>query len=66
MYNSEEMLELKYDEMIRETELAWLLRFGDDEAWLPKSLCENDCENYVISVPGWMVKKKELDMYLND
>jgi len=61
--DNNELIQLKYDEIIQETDLAWLLRFGDDEVWMPKSRCENDDEERLISVPQWLIEEKGLEVY---
>ncbi len=44
-----------------ETDDAWLLELETgDSVWLPKSQCELDTENMVVTVPEWLAEKKEL------
>lgn len=65
---------LAYDEVIAETVMAWLLQFGDDQEWLPKSKCCLDGDdvgdghgNYgkggLVDIPEWLAEKKGLEAY---
>lgn len=57
-------VELKYDEMLHETELAYLLRFDTEEEWIPKSQVESiDEDNCTVELPEWLVLKKGLENY---
>jgi len=53
--------EYTFDELIRETELSWLLKMGDDEIWFPKSKCELDENDKIIVVPEWLAIEKGLE-----
>lgn len=56
-----ESIPIDYDEMVHETDAAWLLDTAIGRIWFPKSLCslEADDEKYVL-VPEWLAKEKEL------
>lgn len=50
----------------RETEKAILLRVGEIEAWLPKSLIETTMKTTTdieIQMPLWLAEEKGLDNY---
>jgi hypothetical protein len=60
-------IDLKYDEIMAQTERAILFRFDNEEVWLPRSQIEDpneldDCGGEV-SVQYWIVKEKELEGY---
>ncbi len=46
-----------YDELVRDDELSWLLKFPDvvEPVWLPKAECEIDEADMTIEVPDWLV-----------
>jgi hypothetical protein len=45
-------------ELIRETELAYLINDGEIECWVPKSLTEHDGESFTM--PEWLAQEKGL------
>jgi len=51
---------LPFDDILKETDSAWLLDFGYIEVWLPKSQCEMDEDENTIEVPEWLAIEKEL------
>lgn len=63
-----EYLYIVYDEIIHETDLAYLLSFDGEEKWVPKSvikdgdlsLLENGDE---IFIEKWFCKKEGLEEY---
>lgn len=46
-------------ELRHETDSAYLIFDGDQEAWVPKSLVEWDGE-MTFTMPEWLAKEKEL------
>lgn len=53
--------------IVHESDLAWLFEpapgldpGGAIEVWLPKSQCEWDEDEQVMTVPEWLAKAKEL------
>lgn len=45
-------------ELIHETAKAWLLDFGDNQVWIPKSVGELDEKQTTITLPErWAVDK---------
>jgi len=65
-----EYLSLDYDEVIHETEKAYLLAFGDLQQWLPKSVVDPefmplDEDGGEVAVEAWFIHKQELEDYLS-
>lgn len=56
-------LDLLFDDLVHETENAWLLQFGDEEVWLPKSQCEIFLGDQVVTVPQWLAEEEGLEGY---
>ena len=50
-----------YDELIHETESAWLLSFDGEEIWFAKSECAIDENEKNIEVPEWLAIEKGLE-----
>jgi hypothetical protein len=57
---------LDVDEILRETDAAFLVQIGEDEVWLPKSQIDGadgyevgDCD-LTISVTEWLARQKGL------
>ena len=58
-------MEITYDKIIRETPKAYLVLFGDEWIWLPKSkieIRELTHEKY-ITLPMWLAVEKGLEDY---
>lgn len=56
---------LVYDRIIRETDLAVLFDFGDEELWVPESViesCDGD-EGNEVEIKDWFVLDKGLERY---
>lgn len=56
----------KYDSLVRETDKAFLIRFGDDDVWFPKSQVDLDHVAREITVPDWLAEKKGIEFYRVD
>lgn len=54
---------LQYDEIVWETDNGVQLVFGDEDVWLPFSLCGLDEDNNTIEVPDWMAYRNGLECY---
>jgi hypothetical protein len=55
------MMSMLYQEIVTETEKAWLIKMKSGEAWFPKSQCKLDVTHKVIRVPDWLhnrIKKR--------
>lgn len=55
-------VELAYDEIVRETDLAKCFDLGDQEAWIPKSVIEDDDGEGggIVEVQEWFAEKEGL------
>lgn len=56
---NERPVEVFYDEVVRETDLARLYQIGDVQVWLPKSQVV-ETEPFVIEIPHWLAYEKGL------
>ena len=57
----EDLVEIFYDELIRETDKATLFRIDDEEVWVPKSIMPDiDKAEGVFRVYEWFAFEKEL------
>ncbi len=62
--SNNETLELEYVEIIKETPMAILFEFAEDEeVWLPKSRITVIEEDYIVEVPEWLAMDKEIEDY---
>ena len=50
------MITLEPVEIVKDTELAWLVDYEDKTYWVPKSECK--IEDGVLSIPFWMAEDK--------
>jgi len=50
-----------YDELLTQTDAAWLLRFDNEQIWLPKSQCDIDERTKEIDIPEWLAIEKGLE-----
>jgi len=57
---ADEMVEVDFDGLIRETEMAWLFRIDRQAIWFPKSRCEVDEDEKVVYVPEWLAIEEGL------
>ena len=51
-----------------ETDLAWKVRVGKDEMWLPKSQCSRKEEGLggdTYSIPEWLVDRIGIDQFVD-
>lgn len=65
---SERYLLLVYDEVVKETKLAYLLKFGDEEKWVPKSLLKDPMATLLdngdeILIETWFCIQEGLEEY---
>jgi hypothetical protein len=60
---------IQYDAILKETEFAFLVKFDNDEIWIPKSQIKNgffeslDEGGGELSVAIWFEKDKGLEQY---
>ena len=52
-------VEVFYDEVVKETDLARYYRIGDELIWLPKSQVV-ETEPFTIEIPYWLAYEKGL------
>lgn len=61
-----ELIPVDYEEILKETDLAWLLLLDSSDPWnqtkewFPRSCCEIDEKEQIISIPEWLAIEKEL------
>jgi len=56
-------LDIVYDDLVYETDKAYLLRFDDRDVWIPKSQVQ-DIDDEYITLPLWLIEEKELETYI--
>ena len=54
------ILDYEFEDIINETENAWLILIREEEIWFPKSQVEVDEDNNTISMPEWLATEKGL------
>jgi hypothetical protein len=54
----EDILEFDLEELVKETDKAWLVKIEGEEMWLPKSQVE--IEDEIVFIPEWLAKEKDL------
>lgn len=59
----QEIITLVYDDLKLMTPQAYLVIFGDEKAWLPKTLTKIDESSNTLEIPLWLAIKKELEGY---
>ncbi len=47
-------------EIVNETEAAYLFQTADKEVWLPKSQCQWDADEKVMSISEWLAMREGL------
>lgn len=57
-FANEETHSILFDELITETDDAWLLDIDCEEMWFPKSVCT--IEDTYITMPEWLADDKGL------
>jgi hypothetical protein len=58
------VVDLKFSRIKHETEKAFLFVFGSKhEVWLPKSLCEVDLQDKVVTLPENIAVDREIENY---
>lgn len=55
-----EMETFTYVKILQESSRAWLLKFDESEAWLPKPQCVIDIDTKRIEIPLWLVEEKQI------
>lgn len=52
--------DIDYEEIVKETPLAYLFKVDGVNVWVPKSECELHEDDKQFNIPRWMAKEKEL------
>ena len=59
---SDDVVTYDFDELIHETEMAWLMQLHlDDPVWLPKSQVTVHWGDRTVEVPLWLAEEKGLE-----
>ena len=59
-WNEPDPVEVDFDRIVGETDLAFLVEIDGEEYWLPKSQCEIDEGGKTVSMPEWLAEEKGL------
>jgi hypothetical protein len=54
----DDILEFELEELLKETDKAYLVRIEGEEMWLPKS--QVDVEDDIVYISEWLAKEKNL------
>lgn len=59
------LVDLKFQHIVTDTDLAWLFYFSDeaDAVWIPKSQCEVDEEDCIVTMKETLAIEKEIEGY---
>lgn len=60
MRRKDDPITFDVDELVRETDRAWLLRIDGDEVWIAKSIGELDERSSEVTIPEWLAEEKGL------
>lgn len=60
MKDSDSFIEIPFDEIVKETEKAVLIDFGDKKIWLPKSQVDLRIWSKIIGIKQWVAEIKGL------
>ena len=60
---SDEMLTIKYTEILKDTASATLFKIGNKEVWLPSSQIDVCTDFNEFEIPEWLAVEKEIEMY---
>ena len=64
MSKRNQLVDLKYEEIMVQTANATLFSFSDGaEKWIPSKLGDIDENSKQVTVPQWFVEKEDLDQY---
>ena len=57
-----EIVTLEYEQLVTETDKAYLFAFGDENVWLPKSQVEDIRETALeVDIPRWLMEADNLE-----
>lgn len=57
---------ITYDELIRETDGAYLLRIDGERHWFPKTQCRVEESHQLLEIPIWLAISRGIEGYLED
>lgn len=60
-FSKDHIVDLKFDDIMHETDHAYLFSFGGKEVWLPKAWVEVDERDKVISIRQSRAEEKEIE-----
>jgi len=61
---SDEMLDILYDAVKRKIDTGWFIEVDGEDYFFPESQCELHEQGSFIKCPGWLVRKKGLELYV--
>jgi hypothetical protein len=59
--DNDDLIEIEFDSIVKETDAATLIDFGDKKIWLPKSQIDLRSWSKIVGIPQWLVEVKGLD-----
>lgn len=62
----EDNYSLAFDDIITQTDKAYLVLFGTEQVWIPKSISTIEATDNSIIVPDWFIFKNELECFINE
>ena len=57
------MISLKYDKILKTTELSKLVLFMEQEVWLPVSRCKFHEQDNEVEVPLWLAENEGIEVF---
>jgi hypothetical protein len=57
---NEDLIEIEFDRIVKETDQAALIDFGDKKIWLPKSQIDLRSWSKIVGIPEWLAEAKGL------
>ncbi len=66
MSKGNRIVDIKFVDLVHHTDGAWLILFeeGEKAIWIPKSMCEVDEDDKVVSMKESVAIDKEIDKYI--
>jgi hypothetical protein len=64
--DDESVHQVPYDHLLAETPKAWRVLIDGKPHWIPKSKAEIDTDARKLFMGDWMLREKELEMYVED
>ncbi|MHC4310923.1 MAG: hypothetical protein ACYSW3_00445 [Planctomycetota bacterium] len=57
---------ITYEELLRETDGAYLLRIDGKDHWFPKTQCRVEESHQLVEIPIWLAISRGLEGYLEE